>query len=1005
MEYEWPSRTRQVRPTFRFVLANKVKSMHRSILSKILMAAIICGIVVLATSASTGVQAADDLEQRFQKPNDADKPWAYWWWLNGNVDKATMTNDLEQMKAKGFGGLLLFDARGYHDDDAHVPAPKPRMEFMSEEWREMLRYALAEADRVGLEVSINLSSCAGALKGPWLVMDDAPKRLIWTSAVVAGPKNLELQLKPSGDGYFREVALYALKTTAKPSENAAEQLSSNWQTIQPKLRADAATEVIELSDRINKNGELEWSVPEGNWKLLRFARSTMEGHEYDVDVLDPKAVAGHFNRMGKRMIEDAGPAAGRTLTHFYSVSWEGAAPTWTRRFEEQFEEYRGYSPRPYLPVLAGQAVKSTDVSQRFLRDYYKTLGDLFRDNFYGAQRAACNENGLKWHSESGGPWNRKLAAFQNADQLAFLARNDMPQGEFWHKGRPMNRQPAMAAHVYGKKLAATEAFTHMRAHWSAYPEALKKDADAAFVDGANHFVWHTFSCSPPEFGKPGIEYFAGTHINPNITWFEQAGGFIGYLARCQTMLREGKFVADVCCYTGDKFYMHWGRGDKWTPNASLVVGKGYTYDVVSDEVLLDRMSVKDGKLVLPDGMSYRVMAIDLVDESVTPKALDKIIGLAEAGATIVLGKQQPTRAPGLHGYPQSDQQVKSLAGKLWSSAETQKLGRGKIISGKAIDDVLAAEGIERDFEGPWEYIHRCSGDTDIYFVSGTGTEECTFRTSGKEPELWCPKTGKIREAVAYRKTDDGRTVVPLTLPENGSVFVVFREPAEPNHLVAGADAGVQIAGRAGEGIQLRLWDNDEHTLAASRKKQLSVKSSNRPQPQEVTGAWEVQFSPEWGGPASITFDKLIPWNEHSQEGVKYYSGSATYKKTLTLSKDQIDGLVRIQLGQVGHVAEVRLNGKLLKTVWSSPWLVNLTGAAKAGENLLEITVTNLWTNRLIGDSRLPEDKRFTKTNVRLFSEKDKYRAFQGFSPKDALAPSGLIGPVRLEFGELVEVGF
>ncbi len=979
--------------------------MRRSTLARILKIAIVCGILIPVAFAAKPARAADDLEQRFENPNDADKPWAYWWWINGNVDKPTITNDLEQMKAKGFAGLLLFDARGYHDDDAHVPAPKPRMDFMSEEWREMLRFALSEADRVGLEVSINLSSCAGALKGPWLVMDDAPKRLIWTSTVVAGPAKLEVPLKPSTDGYFREVALYALKTAGKASGNPAEQLSSGWKTIQPKLGADVATELVDLTGNVNKNGKLTWSVPEGNWTLVRFARSTMEGHEYDVDVLDPKAVAGHFNRMGKRMLADAGAGAGKTLTHFYSVSWEGAAPTWTVNFEQQFEQCRGYDPRPYLPVLAGKAVVSTAVSQRFLRDYYKTLGDLFRDNFYGTLRASSNEHGIQWHSESGGPWNRKLAAFQNADQLAFLSRNDMPQGEFWYEGRPMNRQPAMAAHVYGKRLAATEAFTHMRAHWSAYPDALKQDADAAFIDGVNHFIWHTYSCSPSEFGKPGIEYFAGTHINPNVTWFEQSGGLIAYLARCQTMLREGLFVADVCCYTGDKFYMHWGRGEKWTRDASLVLGKGYSYDVVSDEVLLERMSVEDGKLVLPDGMSYRVLAVDLEDEAVSPKTLSKIVELAKAGATIVLGKRQPTRAPGLHDYPGCDKNVQALADELWGKTGTHVLGRGKVITGQAIDDVLQAEGVQRDFEGAYEYTHRRDGDTNIYFVTGSGTEECVFRTSGKEPELWCPKTGTIREAVSYRTTEDGRTAIPLAMPENGSVFVVFREPAEAKHLVAAPDAGVETVGRTGDGVKLQVWDNARHTLTTAKKKQVAVSPSNGPKPQEVTGAWEVSFSPEWGGPEATTFDGLIPWNEHSNEGVKYYSGTATYRKTLMLSKDQVAGLVRLQLGKVGHVAEVHLNGKRLGIVWAAPWSVDLTDAVKQGENQLEIAVTNLWTNRLIGDSRLPKEKRLTASNVRLFSEKDKYRAFQGFSPKDALTPSGLMGPVRLEFGEERDVAF
>lgn len=719
----------------------------------------------------------------------------------------------------------------------------------------------------------------------------------------------------------------------------------------------------------------------------------MAGHEYDVDVLDSAAVAGHFERMGTRLLEDAGSAARSTLTHFYSVSWEGAAPTWTNGWEEQFTQYRGYSPRRYLPVLAGWTVVSPEVSARFMRDYYRTLADLFRDNFYGQLQASCRARGLHWHSESGGPWNRKLAAFQHADQLAFLARNDMPQGEFWHQGVAMNRPPAMAAHVYGKPLAAAEAFTHMRRHWSAFPGVLKRDADAAFVDGVNHLVWHTFSCSPPEFGLPGIEYFAGTHLNPNVTWFEQAGDFVTYLARCQALLRQGLFVADVCCYTGDSTYLHWGRGEKWSETASRVLGKGYAYDLVNDEVLRDRMSVERGGLVLPDGMSYRALVVDLAEDTVPLPTLQRIAELARAGATVVLGSRRPTRAAGLQGYPQSDVAVRRLADELWGGADAQTPERGKAETDRAVDEVLRAQGILPDFEGDFAYTHRRLGETDIYFVSGSGAAECTFRIRGKQPELWCPRTGTIRDAICYRPTEDGRTVVPLTLPADGSVFVVFRKPAYGRRLASLPGPGVESCGRNGDRVTLHVWDNDARTLLTPDRGERAIETGHRPQPQEIAGPWVVAFAPDRGGPESIVFERLIPWNEHPDDGVRFYSGSATYLRTFELTQKHVDGLVRLQLGQVGQVATVGLNGKDLGTIWCEPWSVDVSDAVHAGTNQLEIKVTNLWVNRLIGDSTLPPEQRRTKTNVRLFDAGDTYRAFEGFSPKDPLVPSGLIGPV------------
>ncbi|MCX7888075.1 MAG: glycosyl hydrolase, partial [Verrucomicrobiae bacterium] len=450
---------------------------------------------------------------------DSAKPWAYYWWLNGNVDERTIKRDLEAMKQVGFSGLLLFDARGYHP--SHVPPPPPKMEFMSKEWRRLLKFTLTEASRLGLEVSVNLSSCAGALKGPWDAGDDVPKKLVWTATEIVGPKFTH-QFKPPEGRRFWDVGVFAVRHDAGPAK-----LTEQWQEIAPKPGSQpVVTEVVDLTPRVDKEGRLTWDVPKGRWTLLRFGYTTMEGDpahhgqrvtKEDVDVLDADAVARHFERMGKTILQDAGPLAGKTLTHFYSVSWEGALPTWTRGFDQEFSKRRGYSLRPWLPVLAGFTVKNPEECGRFLHDYYKTLGDCFRDNFYGKLQTLCEEVGLKWHAESGGPWNRKSPVFAQTDQLAFLGRTHMPQGEFWFTGMPItrrrdfNRPAAMAARIYGLPLAATEAFTHLTYHWSEYPAALKPFADSAFCDGINHFIWHTYTASPERFGKPGIEYFAGSH--------------------------------------------------------------------------------------------------------------------------------------------------------------------------------------------------------------------------------------------------------------------------------------------------------------------------------------------------------------------------------------------------------------------------------------------------------------------------------------------------------------
>lgn len=928
---------------------------------------------------------ADSLQQGFREVPRSARPWVYWWWLNGNVDEPTIQRDLEAMARIGIGGFLLFDARGYHDDPDHVVLPAPRMEFMGTEWRRMVRLALEKAGQLGLEVSINLSICAGSLKGPWPVGDDAPKKLVWQTLELQGPQNLSYQFpKPEGRRFW-PVALLAVQTSetpAQPQKASPGPKLSDWQEIPLKAKplpgkqpdAQPALRVVDLTDRLDPEGRLDWQVPAGRWTLLRFGYALMEGRQFDVDILDPEAVGRHFQRMGKVLIEDAGPLAGKTLTHFYTVSWEGALPTWTKDFPKEFQKRRGYGLSGWLPVLAGFAVQGSEQSERFLRDYRKTLAECFQDNYYGKLRELCHRHGLRWHAESGGPWNRSLPVFAQADQLAFLARTDMPQGEFWWGGqqpsrhRAFCRPAAMTAHIYGQPLAAAEAFTHMVHHWSAYPAALKPRADWAFCEGINHLIWHTFTASPPEFGEPGIEYFAGTHLNPNVTWFPLAGPFLQYLGRCQWMLRQGHFVADVAVYVGDRPYVGWnsptGKWDQkttWSQQATLKLPKGYSYDLLNTEVLLDRLAAKEGNLVLPDGMRYRLLAVDLDEETVEPAAIGKLLELAKAGVPVVLGQRRPTKAPGLSGYPACDAKVRQLAAELW------RLG----ISGKSLEEELQDRKILPDFEGPdgWNYIHRRTPEADIYFVACEGVPtkelpaECTFRVRGNQPELWDPVTGRIQPAANWRHTEDGRTVVPLNLPENGSIFVVFRGPGRP-----------------------------PETAPAPKPRMKML---------PLSGPWEVRFQPRRGAPPSAVFDQLTAWNEHPDSGIRYFSGTAVYRKSFELSAQEATSEVWLHLGRVFCLAEVRLNGKELGVVWTAPWRLEATGVLRPGENELEIAVTNTWVNRLIGDAGLPVEKRRTKTNVALRpgSRGSSFRAFQGFAAEDPLEPSGLLGPVRLEFLE------
>ncbi|MDY0169242.1 MAG: glycosyl hydrolase [Thermoguttaceae bacterium] len=636
-----------------------------------LVAAIAAGDVLAAEPAAGTVAPTGhdlDMEATFAAPPAVVRPWVYWWWQNANVTEKSITQDLEAMASQGIGGFLLFDVTAYGQ---HIVASPPReIEFMSPRWRHLVKFAIQEAHRLGLKASINLSTCGGALRAPWNMEEHAVKKLIWASTEVQGPAKVQLDRPECTAPYYHPVAVVAARVGQAAGEPGAGP-TGPWSDVQDRLQPDAptATEVIDLTGKVDGDGRLHWDAPAGRWIVVRLACVVMEDRTEDVDILNVRAVESHFDRMGRALIADAGPLVGKTLTHFYNVSWEGETPSWTPGFEGDFLKFRGYELRPYLPALAGIRVEDDRTTTQFLRDYALTISDCFMEHCYDRFDALCREAGLRWHSESGGPWPQDRLLFREADHLAFWGRNDMPQAEFWVPSYRSNvRRAAMAAHVYGKRLVSVEAFTHMTYHWSQYPASLKRPADLAFCDGANQFVWHTSSASPDEFGLPGIVYFAGTHINRNVTWFDYSGAFFDYLARCQALLRRGDFVADVCVYTSHKNSTNWTRGQQWSEKATLSLPPGYTYDLVNAEILADRVDVDaDGCLVLPDGMRYRMLVVDLEIDEMPLEALRKAAGLAKAGATVVLGARKPAHTPGLKNHKQATEELAGLSAELWDT--------------------------------------------------------------------------------------------------------------------------------------------------------------------------------------------------------------------------------------------------------------------------------------------------------------------------------------------------
>ena len=548
----------------------------------------------------------DGLYDGFVKVPQAAKPWTYWFWSNTLTDRQTMTEELEDIARLGFGGLLLTDSRGYWDDDDHVRNPPATIRWGSDEWLDLIAHGVKEAARVGLKFTINVAASGGHLRGDMDVGNDSPKFLKCRTYLPGDAFE-----KPDIPNY-RDVAVFAVRTEGEARRTAWGDAGDGYFSMEgnvgKRMGGEELTYRKALEVKPLTSAEAGATLGKG-WSIVRFGVGTIKGHEVDIDVLDDGAVDRHLDRVIGKLLNRIPGLYGtdRTLTGLYNVSWEGLMPTWSATFEKDFARIAGYELRPYLPMLAGFEMEGKPLAD-FMRDFRHSRGVMMCDHLYGAVRAWAHRHGMMAYSESGGPWGdkRNPRTFGECDQIGFLGANDFPQGEFWPTGfnlpgtdaRHANRNGryivkgiVSAAHVYDSPIASIEAFTHMHRHWSVDPAFLKPLGDQALADGINLIVWHTYTTSPRKYGIPGLEYFAGSHINRNVTWHDEFPAMVTYLGRCQYLLQRGEPVTDVAVLVGDRAYTGWGltKNGRYRNTISeeipLTIPKGFCYDAVNDDAL------------------------------------------------------------------------------------------------------------------------------------------------------------------------------------------------------------------------------------------------------------------------------------------------------------------------------------------------------------------------------------------------------------------------------------
>ncbi len=745
------------------------------LLRRIRLVVAMCTVVGLSLSSVCVAQTPEELAQGFQNPPDAARPWVYWFWLNGNITREGITADLEAMKRVGIGGVLIMEV-----DQGAPLGPIP---FASPEWRKLFQHVVSEADRLGLEVNMNNDAGWNGSGGPWITPDKSMQKVVWSETLVEGPTRFDdaLPQPQAVADHYRDIAVLAFPTPGDyripDIEGKAAYVRRDVQPREdygetPAENVIARGRILDLTASMSPDGQLTWDAPEGSWTVLRLghtstgvmnAPSPASGRGLECDKLSKQGSEAAFEGLMGKLIADSPALAGKTLVATHIDSWENGSQNWTPLLREEFQRLRGYDPLPYLPVMSGRVVDSLEVSERFLWDLRQTVSDLIVENYAGHMRTLAQQHGLRLTIEAYGS--------TTVDNLAYAGRCDEPMGEFWWPGLGAGgtlTEMASAAHVYGKRICGAEAFTAGSGErWLAHPGLIKPMGDLAFCMGINRFVFHRYALQPWADRRPGMTMGPwGQHYERTQTWWEQTGPWHEYLARCQYILQSGLPVVDLLYLAPE------GAPRSFNP-PSEIVRSGYKADACSADAVLNRLSVKDGLLVLPDGMTYRALVLP-GSPAMTPALLQRLSRLAEQGATII--GSRPTKAPGLTDYPDCDAQVKRLADALWDA--------GAITTGKSPQDVLEDAGIAPDFTSDrvLHFIHRRIGGTDAYFVANPFTHSvnatCTFRVLGKRPAFWRPETGRIDPVAAYAQAEEGTRVV-LRLEAGESVFVVFTRDGPP----------------------------------------------------------------------------------------------------------------------------------------------------------------------------------------------------------------------------------
>ena len=876
------------------------------------------------------------LESSFYSPSDEARPVVWWRWMGSQIAKEGITKDLEALKEVGLGGVVHFQiSDGINDDSLFVVenCVIPRVKTLSSEWWNLMSHTISESNRLGL--SFRMQNCLGYSTngGPWIKPEQAMQKLVWSDTIVCVDKKSVVNLflkRPEvhkKSGYYMDIAVLAVK-----------------------LNDSGIVSLSDVKDITNyfEDGKLQnWETEAAEWKVIRYGYTPTgvmphpiddEVNGLECDKMSREALYTHYSNYVDKIIASAGENKDAIKAVFLD-SYEAGAQTWTHNFREKFIEKRGYDPLLWLPTFGEGDIRGSrnssldwihpigkiiienkDLTQRFRYDFMQTIEDLvLEENISAISNLTHRYPNIKFDLQ---PYNAPYD-FVRGGKLA-----DYVSGEFWHGNFSYGwwtlPLAASVSHIKREPIVIAEAYTASpsQGNWNIMPEDMKAEADLAFSMGVNSFQLHVMPHQPWDDSIfPGmVSQSWGTQINRHNSWWKQSVAWNNYLTRVQSMLRQGEAVVDIA-YLYPSF------------EKALVSAEGYKCDAIDEQTVLESMSADEDGLFLENGRRYKVLVLPDSDK-MTLNMLKKISALVENGAHVI--GPCPKTSPTLEDYPEGDAIISELSAKLWGGCDGTKVkrhsyGKGVIYWGDTVNEILEEIGIEKDLEvlrGKENIVwtHRSTAESDIYFISNQNKKEIdselVFRIDGKIPEIWDAEKKKIYTCDNW-SISNGKTRISLPLESLQSVFVVFREKTS---------------------VREKNNDNIIHSKSIV----------------ELSDGWNIKFKPVGRDHEfEVITDTLFDWSLSDDERIKYFSGTALYSKNVHLSRKEMKKVkqICIDLGNVGGIVSLRVNGKDVGILWKHPYNADITDFLDSGDNLVEIEVTNTLTNLLIGDEQKLVDMR------------------------------------------------